>query len=134
MVIMRRLHKGTNSPNVRGGRSKVKKKFIDQKQRRDTASKGVGAACGTIRTSTRHRPEMRRQKQQLMEPRSGLGPHRRRGAQKRELMKASITVSLFYHFAERISPLVCFTISPCELVCIICTISLDLLHHFTIMR
>ena len=79
MVIMRRLHKGTNSPNVRGGRSKVKKKFIDQKQRRDTASKGVGAAYETIRQSIWHRQETRRQIQQLMESICVLGPHRRRG-------------------------------------------------------
>ena len=131
---MRRIQKGTSPPNVGGGVRKVKKKYIDQNQQGDTASKGVGAACGTIRTSTWHRPEMRRQKQQLMEPRSGLGPHRRSGAQKRGLMKVSITISSFFHFANRISPLVFFIISPCKLVCILCTISPDSLHPLTIIR
>ena len=76
----------------------------------------------------------RRRMQQLMDSRSDLGPHCWRGVWKRGLTKASITISPFQHFENRISPLVCFTISPCELVCILCTISAYLLHHFTITR
>ena len=120
---MRRFQKGTNPPGVGGGGRKVKKKCIDRKKRRGTASKGVGLARGTIRQSTRHRPGTRCRIRQLMDSRSGLGPHRRRGARKRGLMKVSIIIAPFYHFTQRISPLLCFTILPCELVCIFCTIS-----------
>ena len=134
MARMRRLQKGTNPPSVGSGGSKVKKKWINPTQRGYTASKGFGAAWGKIRRSTRHCSQKRRRVHYLMESRSGIGPHRRREAQKRGLMKLSITVSPFFHFAERIYPLVCFTILPYELVYIICTISLDLLHHITIMR
>ena len=49
MERISRLQKGTNPPGVGGGGKKVKNKYIDQKQRGGTASKGVGAARGTIR-------------------------------------------------------------------------------------
>ena len=42
MLIMRRLQKGTNPSVVGGGGRKVKKKFINQKQQGDMASKVVG--------------------------------------------------------------------------------------------
>ena len=48
MVRLGRLQKGTNPPGVGSGGSKVKKKCINQNQRGDTASKGVGVACETI--------------------------------------------------------------------------------------
>ena len=133
MARMRRLQKGTNSPGVGGIERKVEKKRIDQNHLGDTASKGVGAVSGTIILSTWHRPETRRQMQQLMGPRSGLGTHHRRWVQKRGLTKVSITVFPFCHFTRRIYPLFCFNISPCELVCIICTVSSYIIHHFTIM-
>ena len=56
MAIMRRLQKGKNPPSVGSGRRKVKKKSINQTQWGYTASKGVGAARGKIRISTRHCP------------------------------------------------------------------------------
>ena len=48
MARMRRLQKGRNPPIISGGGRKVKKKCINQKQRGDIASKGVGAAFGSI--------------------------------------------------------------------------------------
>ena len=84
---------------------------------------------------TSHRLIMHRsQIQNLMESRIRIGTHRQRWVWKRGLAKASITVSQFFHFAKRISPLVCFKISPCEIVCVLCTISQYSLHLFTIMR
>ena len=56
MARMRRLQKGTNPPGVASGRRKVKKKCIDQTQQGYTAYKGVGAARGKIKISTRHCP------------------------------------------------------------------------------
>ena len=123
-----------NPPGVGGDGSKVKKKCINMKHWGDTASKGVETAHGTIRKSTLYRPETRTHTQKIIYSRIRLGPHSCRGARKREPMKVSITVSPFFHFTKRISPLVCFTISPYKLVCILCTISPYLLYHFNIMR
>ena len=79
MKITRRLQKGDNTPGVDGGGRKVKKKSIYRNQWGDMASEGVGSARGKIRRSTRNRPDTRRRMQELMESRSGLGPHRWKG-------------------------------------------------------
>ena len=87
------VRKRDEPPGVGSDRRKVQKKFIDKNQQGDTVSKGVGAACGVIIGSTWYRPETRLQMQKLMESRSELGPHCRRGARNRGLMMVSITVS-----------------------------------------
>ena len=133
MSRMMRLQKGQPTWCCCVGR-KVKKKCIDRKQREDAASESIGEDRGAIRRSACYFPETRRWIQQMMNSRSGIGPHRWRGAQKRGLTKASLTVSLFCHFANIITAVVCLTISPYELVCILYTISPYLLHHFTIMK
>ena len=63
---MRRLKKGTNPPGVGGGGRKVKKTYMNQNQRGDTASKGVGVAHETIRRSARNHTDTKRHIQQMM--------------------------------------------------------------------
>ena len=79
MTIMRRIQKGTSPPNVGGGVRNVKKKYIDQNQKGDTASKGIETDCGTMIRSKWHRTETRPQMQQLMESIRGIGTHCQRG-------------------------------------------------------
>ena len=67
MVRMGRLQKETKPPGVGGGGRKVKKTYMNQNQRGDTASKGVGVACETIRRSTLHLTDMKRKIKQIME-------------------------------------------------------------------
>ena len=137
MTRMRRLQKGMNPPGVGGGKSKVKKKCINRKQQgirhQRVLERIVGQLDSQIDINQIWLMWIRRM-YQLIESRSGLGPHSRREAWKRNLTKVSITVSPFYNFVKMIYLLLCFYISPCELVCIICIISPYLLHHFTIMR
>ena len=45
-----------NPTGVGGDRSKENENYIDQKQRGDTAPKGVGSDWGEIRWSIRHHP------------------------------------------------------------------------------
>ena len=120
--------------------------LMERRQRRNVSIESIGRIRHQIsleriveRLDNQHGTAQRllmqrRRMQHLMDSRSGLGPHHRRGAWKRGLTKVSRTISPFFHFSKRISPLVCFTISPCELVCILCTISPYLLHHFAITR
>ena len=117
---------------------KVKEKFINGKYQVDMASKGDREDSGVFRQSTWHWTDTKKRRdnvcgiQWIQE--WGLLTIIGWGLSNIRLTKLSITISKFYHFSKKVPLLLCFTILPCALMCIIFTVTPYWFHHFKIPR
>ena len=130
----RKVPTGVNLTYVGVGRSKlkrVKEKFLNQNQggirQLRATNRHTWALYNQCKTS--HRWRM----QQPLYSRSGISPHCWKGMSSRRLTKAIINISLFHHFMKIILPLLCYAISLCKFVCILCSIISYFFHHSNIL-